>query len=148
MNGFKYIFSRIKGLLLLLATLVVSAVFTIIEEPKVATFPDNDPGTINYFPFSDYELYPGTFWYFTFEHVIVILYAAYIFITGTQFKTALKIFLAIEIVSLLDYLLFYSEIWFYAETFPVSWNVLKVAFFLLAIANEVLLLTEQKLQNE
>lgn len=145
MGELKYVFGRIKGLLLLLATQLLSAVFTIIKEPRIATFPDEYPETHAYFLFSDYELTRSTYWYFMFEHLIVIIYAAYILITGVEFRTALRIFLLIQIIDLLDYLLAYGEIWFYASTFPISWNVLKAVFFSLAIANEVIQMTEKRI---
>lgn len=140
----KHVFGRIKGLFLLLATQLLSAVFTLIREPRLAKFPDNDVDTHPYFLFSDYELTKGTYWYFMMEHIIVILYAAYILITGTEFRTALKIFLLIQIIDLLDYVLGYGEIWFYASTFPVSWNILKAVVFMIAIINEVILIKERE----
>lgn len=143
-----HILGRIKGLLLLHATLLLSAVFTVFRLPRTETFPDDDPDTSPFFLWSDYEVTDNTYWYFGMEHLILVLFASYILYNGRDFITALQVFLFIQFIDLLDYVLVYGEIWFYASTFPVSWNVLKAVIFTLAIAAEVLTILERRLQNE
>lgn len=142
-----YVLDRIKTLLLLLSTLLISALFTVFREPRLALFPDNDPFTHPYFLFSNYELTKATYWYFFFWRVVIIIYALYILITATEFKNALKVFLIIHVISLLDYWLIYGEAWFNTMYFPVTWSVLQVAVFCAAIAVEVVNLTEERLQK-
>lgn len=52
----------------------------------------------------------------------------------------------ITVVDTLDYLLTYNQTWL-VYGLPVSWDILKVVFFTLAIVNEVLIEFEKKLQN-
>jgi hypothetical protein len=134
---------RIRWLFLLLATQLISAVFTLVKEPSPYTYPDNDPDTHPYFLLSDIEISDNTYWYFIFEHIIPIMVAWYILANATEFRTALKVFLLIHVVDLVDYLLAYGQIWFYVGEAPISWNILKVSFFSLAIINEVLLDAEK-----
>lgn len=144
MTELKYVFGKIKWLLLLLATQLVSAVFTLIKERRLATFPDEYIETRPYFLFSDYELTKATYWHYLMQYVVAVMFAVYILNTNTEFKTALRVFLLIQVIALLDYVLNYSEIWFYASNFPMSWNVLKTVCFMLAIINEVLLIKERE----
>lgn len=128
----------------MLATQLVSAVFTLIKEPRLATFPDEYIETQPYFLFSDYELTKATYWHYLMGYVIVVMYAVYMLVTSVEFKKALAVFLLLQIIALFDYVLHYSEIWFYVLTLPISWNILKTVFFMLAIINEVILLKERE----
>lgn len=141
------ILKNVRWLFLLLMTQLVSAVFTVIKEPSPYVYPDSDPDTHPYFLFSNIEVSDNSYWYFFFEHLIVIMFAWYILCNSSQFRTALLIFLMIQVVDLGDYLLAYGQIWFYVSHYPISWNVLKAVFFTLAIVNEVLMETERHLQS-
>ncbi|HYF67608.1 MAG TPA: hypothetical protein VD884_05695 [Ohtaekwangia sp.] len=57
---------------------------------------------------------------------------------------ALKVFMWIQIVDVFDYLIAYGQTWFYLSGYPMSWNILKVSVFTLAIAQEVLNIIEEK----
>lgn len=135
-------------------TLLLSAVFTLFKNGKGKyLFPDNNPDTYAYFCndgvgflcLSNVELYPDTYWYFMFEHIILILFCFYIFSEATKFHNALLIFLIIHIVDLLDYILAYGQTWFMLGVYPIDWNVFKAIAFTLAIINEVLLIKSKEL---
>lgn len=135
------IIHEIRGLLLLLSTLLMSAIFLLT---KTRNYKDFYP----YFPFNqDVVLTRDTYVYFLFERLIMVVMSLYIYFDSVKFKTALKVFVFIQIFDAVDYLLTYNKTW-EAYGFIVSWDILKVTIFSLAIANEVLLLAEQKLQNE
>lgn len=148
------IFNEIKGLILLQLTLVLSAAFSLFKNGKGKyLFPDNNPDTFPYFCnegiglfcLSNVELYPDTYWYFLFEHLILVLIAFYIFTESEKTRTALFIFLIIHVIDTGDYLLAYGQTWFMVGVYPIDWNVLKAIIFTIAIINEVLLIKEREL---
>lgn len=54
------------------------------------------------------------------------------------------IFAIVNGLALLDYLTSYQKTWFYVGAAPISWNILKLVIFTLAIINEVILLVEAR----
>lgn len=135
------ILHEIRGLLLLLSTLIMSAVFLLTKKGDYKNF-------YPYFPFNqDVVLTIDTYVYFLFERLIMVVMSIYIYVESLKFKTALKVFVFIQCFDALDYVLTYNKTW-EVQGFLVSWDVLKVSLFSLAIVNEVLLLSEQNLQNE
>lgn len=132
---------EIRGLLLLLSTLVMSAVFLLTKTGNYKTF-------YPYFPFNqEVVLTRDTYVYFLFERLIVVVMSLFIYFESSKFKTALRVFVFIQIFDAIDYVLTYNKTW-EVYGFLVSWDILKVTIFSLAIAHEVLLLTERSLQNE
>lgn len=132
---------EIRGLLLLLSTLIMSAVFLLTKSGNYKTF-------YPYFPFNqDVVLTRDTYVYFLFERFIMVVMSLFIYIESSKFKTALKVFVFIQIFDAVDYVLTYNKTWV-LEGFLISWDVLKVTLFSLAIAHEVLQMVERKLQNE
>lgn len=78
------------------------------------------------FPFSDIVMPAENWFYYFFEHVILVLLALAIVSEATEFKFALWTFVCIQIIDTLDYALFYGQPWL--KGFP-SWNILKVFIF-------------------
>lgn len=132
---------EIRGLLLLLSTLIMSAVFVMTKSGDYKTL-------YPYFPFNqDILLTRDTYVYFLFERLIMLVMALYIYIESSKFKTALKVFVIIQVFDTVDYLLTYNKTWV-LDGYIISLDLLKVTIFSLAIAAEVISLTEQRLQNE
>lgn len=132
---------EIRGLLLLLSTLILSAVFVVTKNGDYKTF-------YPYFPLNpDIVLTRDTYIYFLFERLIMVVMALYIYIESTKFKTALKMFVFIQVFDTIDYLLTYNKTWV-LDGFIISLDLIKVTLFSLAIAHEVLQMVERKLQNE
>lgn len=128
---------EIRGLLLLLSTLLMSAVFLITKTGDYKNF-------YPYFPFNqDVVLTRDTYFYFLFERLIMVVMSLYIYVENTKFKMALKVFVFIQVFDAIDYALTYNKTWF-IEGFLVSWDILKVSLFSLAIINEVLLIKERE----
>ena len=103
------------GLLILWASLVFSTLFLLFSSE----------GEYSYFPFSDMLLNPQSYVYFLFEHVNDILVPVGVFLARQRTK-ALIIFVCIQSVDLLDYVLIYAEPWF---DNLITYNTLKVAIF-------------------
>ena len=83
------------------------------------------------FPFSDQKLTVETWFYFLFEHLIVVILALAILVDAQEYRFALKTFVVIEIIDTVDYILTYGTPWG-----VIKWNVIKVVLFTLTIAYE------------
>lgn len=112
-------------LLLLLLTLSFSTVFIFT--------PDTEPK--DYFLFSDQKLTLETHLFFLFEHLILVLLAIALYIDATKYKPALFIYIIIQSLDTLIYLLAYGNFRF--ADIPITWNFMKVFIFSLAIVNEL-----------
>lgn len=150
------ILNEVKGLFLLLLCLLSSAIFTLIRKPSNYKYPDDDPHTHPYFCddsffgqwcLSKVELTHDTYVYFIQEEGILFLMGMYILFNVKKFFTAHLIFVLLQVVDVLDLLTSYQKTWFYISTAPISWNILKVAFFTLAIINEIIILVERRLNE-
>ncbi len=86
------------------------------------------------FLFSDVMLSYKQWVYSLLEHVIRLVLAVALLTTSTQYRTALKVFVLIECIEVLDYILTYGEPWFDSKIF--TWNTIKVGLFSLAIIHE------------
>ena len=132
------VIDEIKGLLLLLSTLVLSTVFLLTKNGDYKNF-------YPYFPFNrDIVLTRDTYFYFLFEHLILVLMSLFMYFESTRYHVAMKVFVMIQVVDTLDYVLTYSNTW-YIGGFPLSWDILKVTIFALAIVNELLLTNEKRM---
>lgn len=110
-------------LLLILSTLIFSTLFLFY----------NPQGEIG-FVFSDYKVPIQTYYYFLFEHLILVILAYVIFTLEPRYKISAMTFIAIQIVDTFDYILTYGEPWFDSKVF--TWNTIKVCVFGLAIIFE------------
>jgi hypothetical protein len=109
-------------LYLILLTLAFSTIFllTPITEP------------IDFFPFSDQMLTFEMWLYFLFERLIVVILALVILLDSTQFKNTLTVFLWIEIMDTVFYLLFYDD----PFMLVLPWNSVKLGIFIFSIGLE------------
>lgn len=136
---------EIRGLLILLSVELFSAIFLLSKTGDwQATYPYF---CNNWMPLclSRVELTRDTHVYFIFEHLRFILLSLYIYYEPKKFPKALLTFVAIQVVDLFDYLIGYSQTWVYIGTCPISWNILKVVIFMVAIFNEVSRILDKKL---
>lgn len=132
---------EIRGLLLLLSTLIMSAVFVMTKNSDYTNLH-------SYFPFNDSILLTrDTYVYFLFERLIMVVMALYIYFESVKFKTALKAFVFIQVFDAIDYLLTYNKTWV-LDGFMISLDLVKVTLFSLVIASEVLKMMEQRLQKD
>lgn len=143
----------------MLLCLLSSSLFLLFKDQNahVYTYPDDDPLTHPYFCndsffgqwcLSDVELTRNTYVYFAIQEGIMFVVSLYIFFSIKKFPMAHLIFAIVNGLALLDYLTSYQKTWFYVGSAPISWNILKVVIFTLAIINEVFLLVEQRLMEE
>jgi hypothetical protein len=109
-------------LYLILLTLAFSTIFllTPITEP------------IDFFPFSDQMLTFEMWLYFLFERLIVVILALVILLDSTEFKNTLTVFLWIEIMDTVFYLLFYDD----PFMLVLPWNSVKLGIFIFSIGLE------------
>jgi len=106
-------------LFLILTTLALSVLFMFF----------NPQGTIG-FPFSDMILTAETWFYFLFEHLIVVILALVILGLESEYRVSAIAFLCIEIIDTVDYCLSYGELF-------ASWNIAKVTLFGLVAFSEM-----------
>jgi hypothetical protein len=86
------------------------------------------------FLFSDVVLSKKQWVYSFMEHFIRFVLAIAILIGSRQYRTALWVFVVIEFVEIIDYILTYGEPWFDSKVF--TWNTIKVGCFGLTILYE------------
>lgn len=113
-------------LVLLYLTFVLGLVFLLVPMKREM---------MDFFPFSDFEIYPVNHVYYICEKLIVIILAYIIATEATEYRKPLFIFLVLCIADLADYLLSYSAVWFRIGEFPVSMNIMKCILFGLTILN-------------
>lgn len=116
---------KVTKLLLLLLSLSFSTVFIFT--------PDTEPK--DYFLFSDQKLTLETHLFFLFEHLILVILAIAIFLETREHKTAVFIYVVIQCIDTLIYLLAYGNLSF--ADIPITWNFIKLSVFFLAILAEV-----------
>lgn len=92
---------------------------------------------IDFFPLSDFEIYPVNYVYYIFEKLTVIILAYIIAAEAKQYIEALRMFFLLAVVDFADYLLTYSSVWFHVGSFPISFNIIKIGVFGLVILNEI-----------
>lgn len=86
------------------------------------------------FLFSDVVLSYKQWVYSLMEHVVRLIMAIAILVGASQYRTALKVFVLIEFIEILDYVLTYGEPWFDSKIF--TWNTIKVGMFGMAMLYE------------
>lgn len=113
-------------LLLLYLTFVIGLVFLFVPMKQEM---------IDFFPLSDFKIYPVNYVYYICEKLIVIILAYVIAEESEKYRNELFIFLVLCIADMADYLLSYSSIWFHMGSIPVSMNTVKCFIFGLVILN-------------
>lgn len=107
-------------LVLLWLTLFTSICFLLIP----------NTGTMG-FLFSTQRLTPHTWFYFLFEHLILVILAVVILSYEKKYRTTTIVFLCIQVADCVDYCLTYAEPW---TNSPITFNTLKVLVFSVSIA--------------
>lgn len=110
-------------LLLLLLTLSLSTVVVFI--------PDTEPK--DYFIFSDQKLTLATHLFFLFEHLILVVLSIALYVNCTEYKKAFFMYLVIQSLDTMIYLLAYGNFGF--THIPITWNWIKVFVFGWVIVN-------------
>lgn len=133
--------NSIRGLLLLLSTLLMSSVFLMTK--------NGDYQTLHYyFPFNDQiALTRDTYVYFLFERLILIVMSLYIYLESIKHRGALLVFVVIQVLDGVDYVLTYNMTWKLGWML-LSWDIIKITIFTLAIINEVFKEQELKWQEQ
>jgi hypothetical protein len=120
-------------LYLILLTLSFSTVFTLMPET----------GPHDFFLFSDQKLTFQMWLYFLFERLIVVILAGVILLEATEYRDSLTVFMWIEVMDTVFYLLFYDD----PFTGLVPWNVIKLGIFIIAIGLEKWKMSNRMSQN-
>lgn len=89
-----------------------------------------DKDKVSFFPFNDKKLFPDTYCFLLFEHVILVLLAVVIWQLETEFTGPVVVYLAIQSIDLLFFVLSYGEPF---RSIPITWNISKTLIFLFAI---------------
>lgn len=123
-------------LFILLGTLLIGMLFE-----TTAPLQKLLPGSVG-FPFYPLRIPPINYIYDLQVHVVEITHVWIIYYLSTEYKSSLKVYLGLIILDMIDYTLIHNEAWFYVDLFglygaPVTFNVLKVFTFMLAIGYEV-----------
>lgn len=104
-----------KRLILIWSTLLFSILFIFFK-------PEGHIG----FLLSDQVLSIQTWLYFFFEHLVLILLAIVILDLEPKYRFAAIVFLCIQIIDTIDYMLTYGERW---NKYLPSWNLIKCAVY-------------------
>lgn len=115
-------------LLLLLSTLLLSVVFMLSPETKPYDF----------FPLADTEVTLEFYIYYLCEHLILVVFAFFIYMESDKYKFSLLVFLLIQVADIVDFCLTYGSAWFEMLGHPITFNVIKILVFILAIEYEFL----------
>lgn len=114
-------------LALLFITLIIGMVFLSISE--------GDTGMIGFW-FVDYEVRFQDWTYFLGDHLIKIILAYLILSESVKHRLALKTFLLIQILDMVDYMATFNTKWFSVGGFDVSFNIVACVIFTSAIVYE------------
>lgn len=116
-----------RRLALLFSTLIISVIYLLV--------PDTEP--IDFFPFSDMKTTLEWYVFYLCEHLILIVFALFIYMESDKYKIALFVFLLIQIADTIDFCLTYGFVWFHLDKYPVGFNLIKIVIFMIAIAYEL-----------
>lgn len=111
-------------LLLLYVTFIFGLIFLLVPMKN---------NMVDFFPFSDFQIYPVNHVYYICEKLTMIVLAYVIYNEATKYRGAIHIFFLLLCADLVDYLLCYGAVWGYVNGFPISFNVIKCLIFGLTI---------------
>lgn len=89
-----------------------------------------DKDRVAFFPFNDKKLFPDTYAFLFFEHVILVALARVIWMNETEFVGPTIVYFTIQAVDLFFFVLSYGEPF---RSIPITWNISKAVIFLFAI---------------
>jgi hypothetical protein len=106
-------------LLFIFSVMVLGVVFLIV--------PDAPP--YDFFLLVDKKVTPEWYVYYLIESLIIIIFALYMRLESSEHKLYTTLFLALQIIELIDFILTYNMVWFYYKELPITFNVIKVLVF-------------------
>lgn len=95
-----------------------------------------DTNKVDFFPYSDVKVTPEWYAHYMSRHLVLIVFALFIYKESDKYKTALLWFLLIHIAGLIDFCLTYGFVWFTINGYEIGFNLIKIVIFMLAIAYE------------
>src|SRR6187551_786424 len=81
---------------------------------------------IDFFPLSDQLLTAQTYFYFMFNHLVLIMLAYMLWQEGREYRRAFRVFLFIQIFYLAQYLIHYNSVWLNLGGWGISSHILTV----------------------
>jgi hypothetical protein len=113
-------------LLFMFSVMLLGIVFLVV--------PDAPPQ--DFFPFADMKVTPEWYVYYLIESLIIIIFAGYLVVESKDFKTVAVVFLILQTIELIDFVLTYNMAWFEYRGYPITYNVIKVLVFILVLIYE------------
>lgn len=113
-------------LFFLFSVMFLGVVFMIVPDSPAQDF----------FPFADMKVTPEWYTYYVVEHVIIIIFSLHFYIEATDDKKIILLFLILQIIDLVDFMLTYNMTWFLYHGHPITFNIIKVLVFGLALSYE------------
>lgn len=92
-----------------------------------------DKDKFSFFPFSKVKLFPDTYAFLFFEHVILVLLSLVIWQNETRYVVPVIVYFAIQSVDLMFFVLSYGEPF---KSIPITWNISKTMIFLFSIMTQ------------
>jgi len=99
---------------------------------------DDQFNRVDLFLLSDRKIYPSSYFYYSAESITYIGFAVMLFRSIIpQAKQYVLLFIILESIDLIDFWITNNDMWFQYRAWPITFNVIKVAIFMIAIiANE------------
>jgi len=91
---------------------------------------------IDPFPFAEQRIYAESYAYYLNEHLAWILISYILMVEVPKHRPFFKVFLIINVLDMVDYLLSYNSIWFKVGTIPISFNVVSFGVLALILVSE------------
>ena len=110
------------------SVMILGVVFLIV--------PNGEP--YDFFPYAQMKVTGEWYVYYILQHLIFIFFALFLVMETDDYPKSTFVFFLLQIGELIDFLLTYNTTWFEVRGWPVTFNVLKVFVFLLAVSYEFL----------
>ena len=118
--------------LYLLCLLFLGLLFEIAQPIETAFFPERQ----SFFLISNKEIYFSSFVYYLQEHLICLLLILLVYFEINYGRFLVCIYFCLEFFDALDFWITANGDWFYIKGYPITFNVVKVLLFILAIGYE------------
>lgn len=120
---------ELKALIMVFFGLCVSQSYLLVQE---------NTHVVSFFLFDDQKLTPQTHAWFIFNRLNWCIVFFSMYLLSSQYKKYFLIIFAMQCLGLVDYLLTYSNPWYYVGTIPVSWTTCYLAMFAILIIQRLL----------
>lgn len=118
--------------LYLLCLLIFGLMFEIAQPIEDAFFPERQ----SFFLLSDHQMYFSSFIYYIQEHLINIFLILIIYFEINYGRFLVGVYAWLEFLDGLDFWVSANGDWFYIKGYPITFNIIKVFVFTLAIGYE------------